>query len=151
MGVAFPTSAPHSGQHKWPAYGFDFLLGVQMRMAGEPTIQSRPPSKPDALDLALIAILVALVVAAWAFGMSTETPHPPGPGPVFMGLFLLALGAMFAASYLYSAKSFFLRWLLRFAMGFPGMHSPKMAWLMSFVCALAGLGAIAEGFGWHLL
>jgi hypothetical protein len=68
-----------------------------------------------------------------------------------MGLFLLALGAMFLASYFYSAKSFFLRWLLRFAMAFPGMNSPKMAWLMSFVCALTGLGAIAQGLGLRLL
>ena len=68
-----------------------------------------------------------------------------------MGLFLLALGAMFLASYFYSSKSFFLRWLLRFAMGFPGMTSPKMAWLMSFVCALTGLGAIAQGLGLRLL
>jgi hypothetical protein len=67
-----------------------------------------------------------------------------------MGLFLVALGLMFAASYSYSAKSFFLRWLLRFATGFPGMPSSKMALLLSFVCLLSGLGAIADGFGFRL-
>lgn len=124
---------------------------MQIRVAADPTTQKPPASRPDALGLALIAVLVALVVAAWAFGMSTERPHPPGPGPVFMGLFLLALAAMFLASYSYSAKSFFLRWLPCFAMAFPGMNSPKMAWLMSFVCALTGPGAIAQGLGWRLL
>lgn len=64
-----------------------------------------------------------------------------------MGLFLLAFGAMLAASYAYSAKSFFLRWLLQFATGFLGMRSPKMAWFLSFICVLTGLGAIAQGFG----
>jgi hypothetical protein len=120
-------------------------------VTAKPTTESPPTSRLDALGLGLIAVLAALVITAWAFGMSTERPHPPGPGPVFMGLFLLALGAMFLASYFYSAKSFFLRWLLRFAMAFPGMHSPKMAWLMSFVCALTGLGAIAQGLGLRLL
>jgi hypothetical protein len=67
-----------------------------------------------------------------------------------MGLFLLALGLMFVASYFYSAKSFFLRWLLRLATGFPGMSSPKMALLLSLVCVLSGLGAIADGFGFRL-
>lgn len=130
---------------------FTTTLGEQIGVTAKPTTERPPTSRPDTLGLGLVAVLVALVVTAWAFGMSTETPHPPGPGPVFMGLFLLALGAMFLASYFYSAKSFFLRWLLHFAMAFPGMNSPKMAWLMAFVSALAGLGAIAQGMGLRLL
>jgi hypothetical protein len=67
-----------------------------------------------------------------------------------MGFFLLALGLMFLASYFYAAKSFFLRWLLRFAMGFPGMPSPRMAFFFSFLCVLTGLGAIADGLGFRM-
>jgi hypothetical protein len=67
-----------------------------------------------------------------------------------MGLFLLALGFMFLASYFYASKSFFLRWLLRFAMGFPGMPSPKMAFFFSFLCVVTGLGAIADGVGFRI-
>jgi len=102
------------------------------------------------LGLILIAILLVLLVSAWVLGMSTEKPAPSGPGPVFMGLFLIALGLMFLASYFYAAKSFFLRWLLRFATGFPGMPSPKMTFLFSLLCVISGIGAIADGLGFRI-
>ena len=120
-------------------------------MIGDPTIRAKSSTGPDVLGLALIAILVVLLVSAWVLGMSTEKPAPSGPGPVFMGLFLLALGLMFLASYFYAEKSFFLRWLLRFATGFPGMPSPKMAFFFSLLSMLTGLGAIADGLGFRIL
>jgi hypothetical protein len=120
-------------------------------MTSDPTIRAKSSARPDALGLALIAILLALLISAWVLGMSTERPAPSGPGPVFMGFFLLALGFMFLASYFYAGKSFFLRWLLRLAMGFPGMGSPKMAFFFSFLCMLTGLSAIADGLGFRIL
>jgi hypothetical protein len=99
----------------------------------------------------LIAILAGLLLAAWIAGMSTEKPPPPGPGPVFMGMFLVALGAMFLSSYYFFEKSFFLRWLLRLSTSFPGARDRKMAFLFSFICTLVGIGAILDGLGLSFL
>src|SRR5690349_16060580 len=68
----------------------------------------------DKLSFALIGLLVALLVAAWSFGIPAG-PAPRGLGPIFMGLFFVALGFMFLASYFYYEKYFLLHWLLRFS------------------------------------
>jgi hypothetical protein len=99
------------------------------------------------LGAVLLGILVALLAAAWVTGMSTEKPAPPGTGPVFMGLFLIALGLMFLASYFQPWRSFFLRWLLKFSMGFPALANRKMAIFFSLLCIFTGVGAIADGLG----
>jgi hypothetical protein len=65
-------------------------------------------------------------------------------------MFLIALGSMFLASYYYSARSFFLRWLLSFASGWPGARTSKMAFFFSLLCVVTGIGAIADGLGWRL-
>jgi hypothetical protein len=106
---------------------------------------------PDKLSFGLIALLTALSVAAWVSGMPWGRSTEPMIGPVFMGFFLVALGVMFFASYFYSDRSFFLRWLLRFSTGFPSFPNPKMAFFWSFVSVLCGLDAIADGLGWHLI
>ena len=100
--------------------------------------------REDKLGLALVAVLVVLLLLAWGFGMSIRRPAPPGPGPVFMGIFLCTLGGLFAASYFYSERSFFLRALLGFATGFPWMNNRKMAFLIAFLCLLAGLLTISD-------
>ena len=99
----------------------------------------------------LIGLLLALLIASFAFGMSSEKPTPPGAGPIFMGLFLVALGLMFAASYFQAWRSFFLRWLLRFSMGFPWLADRRMAFLLSALCIFSGLAAIADGLGIDVL
>lgn len=103
------------------------------------------------LGIFLITILVGLLSAAWIAGMSTDRPPPPGPGPVFMGMFLVALGLMFLSSYYLSEQCFFLRWLLKLSMAFPGANNRKMAFLFSFICTLVGIGAILDGSGFSLL
>jgi len=112
---------------------------------------AKPVGNLDKLSLALISLLVALLFSTLVLGMSSDMPPPPGLGPVFMGLFLITLGVMFFASYFYSARSFFLRWLLQFASGFPGLATPKMTFFFSFLCVLSELGAIADGLGLNLL
>ncbi len=72
-------------------------------------------------------------------------------GPVFMGLFLIALGLMFLASYFQSPKSFFLRWLLKLSMGFPFFSDRRMAIFFFVLCAFSGLVAIGSGLGVHIL
>jgi hypothetical protein len=118
-----------------------------MSVPDSSTTETARPGKPDKLGLILIGVLVLLLSLAWGFGMSTERPHPPGLGPIFMGLFLFALGMMFAASYFYATRSFVLRWLLRFSTVFPGLPSTKMAFFMAFLCVGSGLGALADGLG----
>jgi hypothetical protein len=129
---------------------FTTTLGVQ-RIRDRATNQQPAPGRRDTLGIACIAILAALLAAAWASGMSSDRPAPPGPGTVFMGLFLLFLGAMFVASYFVPNGSPVLRWLLKFASGFPGMKSPKMVFLLALVCMLSGAGAIATGLGVRLV
>lgn len=103
------------------------------------------------LGAVLIGILVVLLGAAWLAGMSTERPAPSGMGPVFMGLFLIALGSMFFASYFQSSKSFFLRWLLRLSMGFLFFPDRRMAMLLCMLCVVTGGLAIADGLGMRFL
>jgi len=109
--------------------------------------QPRTDEPGRILGLVMIVILGALLLAAWASGMSTERPAPPGMGPIFMGVFLIVLGLMFFASYFAAWKSFFLRWLLRFSMGFPGLADRRMALLFSALCVFSGIAAIADGLG----
>lgn len=99
------------------------------------------------LGTVLIGILLALLIAAFGFGLSTDRPTPPGMGPVFMGLFLVALALMFLASYFVASRSFFLRWLLKLSMAFPFAQNRGMALLLFAVCILSGVGAIARGLG----
>jgi hypothetical protein len=100
------------------------------------------------LGFALIAILLSLLTAAWVSGLSPEKPTPPGMGTLFMGLFLIALGLTFLASYSYSSKSFFLRWLLKLCMGFPFMSDyRKVAILLSVICILTGVLTLGDGLG----
>jgi len=69
-------------------------------------------------------------------------------GPVFMGLFLVALGAMFFASYFFSQKAYFLRWLLSLSTGlFPRLNDRRMAFLFSAIAFGNGVIAIADGLG----
>jgi hypothetical protein len=105
------------------------------------------PAASNKLSLVLIAVLLVLLITAWIFGMSTARPPPPGLGPVFMGAFLIALGLMFLASYFYAERTFFLRWLLQFASGFPGFRTRKMAFVFFILCVLSGIGAITDGLG----
>ena len=113
--------------------------------------QTRADEPGYLLGSVLLGILVALLAAAWIAGMSSERPAPPGMGPIFMGLFLIALGLMFLASYFSPWRSFFLRWLLKFSMGFPSLANRKMAIFFSVLCVVTGVGAIADGLGLDLL
>lgn len=99
------------------------------------------------LGTVLIGVLLSLLAAAFIAGMSTERPAPPGSGPVFMGMFLVALGLMFSLSYFMANKSFFLRWLLNFSTGFPKLADKRMAFFLSAICVFSGIAAIADGLG----
>ena len=99
------------------------------------------------LGTALLGVLVALLIAAWVAGLSTTRPAPPGAGTVFMGLFLIALGLMFLASYFIAWRTFFLRWLLSLSRGFPFLSDCRTALLLFALCMFSGVLAIADGLG----
>ena len=64
-----------------------------------------------ALGVSLIAILGVLLVSTLLAGFKPG-PMRTGPSTVLLGLYLMAWGAMFLASYFYSHKTFFLRALI---------------------------------------
>lgn len=111
----------------------------------------QPTAKRDWLGIGLLALLGALLVAAWSFGMSADRPSPPGLGPIFMGVFLLVLAGIFWASYFIADRSPVLRWFLNFASAWPAAKSPKMAFLWALVVLISGIGAITAGLGMPLL
>lgn len=124
----------------WGLRDLDALMSTQPK-ADEPG---------HLLGALLIGVLVVLLAAAWGLGIP-RGPEPYGWDPVFMGLFLIALGLMFWASYYVAWKSFFLRWLLRFSMGTPGFKDRRTALFFAFVCLLNGIGVILHGFGLTIL
>jgi len=99
-----------------------------------------PPNETGLLlSLTLIGLLLVLLVAACVSGIKPG-PVQRGAGSVLLGLYLIAWGCMFLASYYFSHKSFFLRGLMWVCEHFSHPASRKMAF---FYFALAfGLGAM---------
>ena len=106
-----------------------------------------PPREPGyLLSAALIGSLVALLWSAEEAGLQAG-PVKPGLGTVLLGLYVMAWGFMFLASYYFSHRSFFLRALQWVCVYLSWPRSPKMAF---FYFALAfGLGAmgVLSGLG----
>ncbi len=81
-----------------------------MKVTSSPT-ESVSPEPGYLLGFALIGLFVVLLIAALLAGVETGLVHP-GPGSVLLGLYVMAWGFMFLASYFYSHKSFFFRALI---------------------------------------
>jgi hypothetical protein len=105
-------------------------------------VQSKPiENEPGiALGVSLIAVLAALLIGALAAGVEPG-PIRPGPGSVLLGLYLMAWGAMFLASYYYSHKTFFLRGLIWVCEHLSRPSSRSMAFL--YAALGLGLGGMA--------
>ena len=98
------------------------------------------------LGFALIGLLVLLLVAAFVAGVKSG-PVEPGLGSVLLGLYIVAWGLMFLASYFYGHKTFFFRGLIWVCEKF---SHPKGRGMAFFYAALAiGLGGFAtlKGLG----
>jgi len=104
----------------------------------------QPPSQESetglALGLTLIAILGGLLVAALMTGFKTG-PVKPGLSAALTGMYIMAWGAMFLASYFFEKKTFFFRALIWVCENLSHPKGREMAFFYAALCL--GLG----GFG----
>ncbi|GGA78787.1 hypothetical protein GCM10011521_28210 [Arenimonas soli] len=99
-----------------------------------------------ALGIGLIAVLVVLLVATLASGLEAG-PIGPGPSSTFLGLYLMAWGAMFLASYYFSHKTFFLRGLIWVCEHWSSPKGRGMAFFYAALAMLLGGLAVLSGLG----
>jgi hypothetical protein len=107
--------------------------------------QSSPPNESGyLLGTILIGALVVLLVAALQIGIEPG-PIRPGIGSVLLGLYVLAWGFMFLASYFYSHKTFFFRGLIWVCehLSFPA--SRKMAFFYFALTLFIGGLSVLKG------
>jgi hypothetical protein len=108
---------------------------------------SVPPKEPGyLLSAALIGILVALLWSAEEAGLQSG-PVRPGRGTVLLGLYVMAWGFMFLASYYFSHKSIFLRALVWVCEHFSWPRSRKMAFFYFALASGLGSMAVLSGLG----
>lgn len=112
------------------------------------------PSGPDSevengyllggLLIALLAVLVAAVVV-----LSPRFPPDPADGltNILTGVYLIAWGLMFLASYYFSHKTFFFRGLIWVCENWSNPRGRRMAFFYFGVACLAGVMAILMGLG----
>lgn len=111
----------------------------------ESVASTAPANEPGhLLSWTLIGILVAFLVAIDATGFEPG-PIKPGLNTVLLGLYLMAWGFMFLASYYYSHKSFFLRGLLWVCLHFSFPPGKKMAFFYFGLALLMGGLAVIKG------
>ena len=99
------------------------------------------------LSVILISVLIALLIAVQKTGLQPG-PVKAGRGTVLLGVYLIAWGFMFLASYFFSHKSFFLRALIWVCEHFSYPRSRKMA-IFYFALAFA-IGSMAVLAGLNL-
>jgi hypothetical protein len=110
-------------------------------------VSIEPPKEPGyLLSALLIGVLAVLLYAVEASGIQPG-PVKAGQGPVLLGLYIMAWGCMFLASYYFSHKSFFLRALIWICEHFSWPRTRKMAFFyfalafgLGFMAVLSGLG-----------
>ena len=112
--------------------------------ASEP---SRPANETGLLlSLVLIGLLLVLLIAALVGGIRPGTLQR-GAGGVLLGLYLIAWGCMFLASYYFSHKSFFLRALIWVCENFSHPAGRKMAFFYFALAVVLGTLSLLAGLG----
>ncbi len=111
--------------------------------------KSSPPDNEAGylLSAVLIGVLAVLFVAVLA-AEPRMGPVEPGAAAVLTGLYLFAWGAMFALSYWWSHKSFFLRGLMWLCVHGSRPGGRKMALFYAALAGFLGLMGIFLGLGW---
>jgi len=118
-------------------------------MVTKSKFEEKKPNEPGyVLGLTLIGVLVALLLGVLAADIESG-PIKPGLGSVLLGIYIMAWGIMFLASYFYSHKTFFLRALIWICEHFSAPKGRGMAFfyfalafILGGVAALQGLGFI---------
>jgi hypothetical protein len=90
-------------------------------------------------------LLVVLLVGAIALGDAAHTQR--GIGSVIGGLYLIAWGLMFLASYFYRRKSFFFRALMWVCERGSSPRGKKMAFFYFGLATLIGSMLVLSGIG----
>ena len=112
-----------------------------------PFTQPKPENETGlALGLSLIGILVALLIAALAFGVRPG-PIQAGPSSILLGLYIMVWGVMFLASYYFSHKSFFFRALIWVCEKASHPRSRKMAFFYFALAIIVGGASLLAGMG----
>ena len=116
-----------------------------MEHSRNPYPKAAPAAEPGlALGLALIAVLALLLVGALVAGIEPGRPPKPGLGNVLLGVYVMAWGGMFFASYFFEHKTFFFRALIWLCEHFSHPASRKMAlFYAALAIVLGGMGVLA--------
>ncbi len=103
------------------------------------------PNEPGvALGVALIVLLAGLLAGSFMMrGGVTPGPMRPGAHSVITGVYLMAWGAMFLASYYFAHKTFFFRALIWLCENWSRPRSRRMAFFYGALAfAVGGLGVL---------
>ena len=98
------------------------------------------------LGMLLIAVLAGLLLAALFTGFKPG-PIRPGTSTVLLGLYLMAWGVMFLASYYLSHKTFFFRALIWVCEHWSSPKGRAMAFFYSGLALLMGSFVALTGLG----
>ena len=98
-----------------------------------------------AIGTGLIALLIALLVASFVVGVPEHLGQ--GLGTVILGIYIMAWGFMFLASYYFSHKSFFLRGLVWVCEHASRPADRKMAFFYFALAVLLGGVSVVKGLG----
>jgi len=99
-----------------------------------------------ALGVLLIALLAGLLISVLATGFHTG-PLRPGTNTVLLGIYIMAWGSMFLASYFFSHKTFFLRALIWVCEHWSHPKGRGMAFFYAALALLLGFVAVLSGLG----
>lgn len=100
------------------------------------------------LSLLLIGVLVVLLIAAFMAKSTEVSSVPPRISTILIGVYGIAWGLMFLASYYFSAGSFFLRALMWVCLHTTRAENPKVAFVYCAICVLGGVICMLTGLGW---
>jgi len=98
------------------------------------------------LGVAMIALLAGLLTASLMSGMKPG-PMRPGAPSVILGVYLMAWGAMFLASYFFDHMTFFFRALIWACENWSHPKGRRMALFYSGLAFLVGGMGVLTGLG----
>ena len=96
-------------------------------------------------------LLIALLVALLAAPIALSPRFPPDPADaltnILAGVYVIAWGLMFLASYYFSHKTFFFRGLIWICENWSNPRGRRMAFFYFALACVVGVAAILVGLG----